>query len=93
MEHHEASGTFEIINALGLHARAAARLAHVAESYTAEVEIEKDGERVDAKSIMGLLLLCGQRGTSLRVIARGPDAREAVHAIAALIASRFGEDQ
>ena len=87
------SGTFEIVNALGLHARAAARLAHVAESYRAEVLIEKGGERVDAKSIMGLLLLCGQRGTSLRVIARGPDADEAVQAIGALIASRFGEDQ
>ncbi len=87
----EASGAFEVRNALGMHARAAARLAHLAETFDAEVQVERAGERVCAKSIMGLLLLCGQRGTRLQVFARGPDAQEAVDAIGALIASGFGE--
>ena len=84
-------GTFEIVNALGLHARAAARLAHLAEEFSSKIEVEKDGERVDAKSIMGLLLICGQPGTSLHVIANGPDAAKAIEKIGILVASGFGE--
>lgn len=84
-------GTFEIVNALGLHARAAARVAHLAETFTSTIEIEKDGERVDAKSIMGLLLMCGQPGTSLEFTATGPDAERAIDALGKLVASGFGE--
>ena len=87
----EAFGEFEIINALGLHARAAAKLVRVASKYQASVELEKAGQRVDAKSVMGVLLLCGERGARLGVHARGADAAEAVRAIGALIAKRFGE--
>ena len=87
----EVSQSFEIINELGLHARAAARLVHLAAEFEAEIELEKDGQRANAKSIMGVLLLCGQRGSKINVIGTGPDAAEAVAAIGALIADRFGE--
>ena len=57
-----AADTFEIVNALGLHARAAAKLVRLAGRYDARVELEKDGQTADAKSIMGVLLLCGEQG-------------------------------
>jgi len=87
----QVSETFEIINELGLHARAATRLVQLAAEFEAEVELEKDGQRANAKSIMGVLLLCGQRGSKITVIGTGSDAAEAVAALGALIADRFGE--
>lgn len=87
-----ASGTFEIINELGLHARAATKLVMLASRFAAEVELEKDGQRANAKSVMGVLLLCGSKGTKLTVHARGEGAVEAVRAIGDLIADRFGEE-
>jgi phosphocarrier protein len=87
----EAEGTFEIVNELGLHARAATKLVQLASSFRAEVELSKDGQDANAKSVMGVLLLCGSKGTSVTVRARGPAAREAVRAIGALIESGFGE--
>lgn len=89
----EARGTFRIVNELGLHARAATKLVTLATSFRAEVELEKDGRRANAKSIMGVLLLCGQRGAELTVIARGEDADQAVAAIGTLIEDRFGEER
>ena len=89
----EARETFEVINELGLHARAATRLVQLASRYQAEVWVEKDGQRANAKSVMGVLLLCGQRGARITVSAEGPDAEEAVAAIGALVRSRFGEEQ
>lgn len=86
-----ASGTFEIVNALGLHARAATKLVQLASRYACDVELEKDGQRANAKSVMGVLLLCGARGTRVSVHADGVDAQAAVDAIGALIADRFGE--
>jgi len=86
-------GQFEIVNELGLHARAAARLVELASNFAADVSLEKDGQRVNGKSIMGVLLLCGQRGSSVRVVADGDDASAAVQAIGALINDRFGEDR
>jgi phosphocarrier protein HPr len=86
-------GTFEVVNELGLHARAATKLVKLAESFRSTVELEKDGQRANAKSIMGVLLLCGGRGSKLIVHADGDDAREAVAAIGALIAARFGEER
>ena len=83
--------TFEVENELGLHARAAAKLVRIASRYRAEIEIEKEGQRANAKSIMGVLLLCCEKGSSLRVRASGEDAREAISAIGQLIAERFGE--
>lgn len=87
----DAEDTFEIVNELGLHARAAAKLVRLATSHAAEVELEKDGQVVNAKSVMGVLLLCGQRGTNVTVRARGADAQTIVRAIGELIADRFGE--
>lgn len=89
----EARDTFEIVNELGLHARAATRLVQMAARFSSEIELEKDGQRANAKSVMGVLLLCGQRGARVTVIARGDDAAQAVAAIGELIASRFGEEK
>ena len=86
-----ANGTFEIVNELGLHARAATKLVQLATRFDAKVELEKDGQRANAKSVMGVLLLCGAKGTQVTVHADGSDAAEAVDAIGALIAERFGE--
>lgn len=82
-----------IVNELGLHARAATKLVHLASRFAAEVELEKDGQIANAKSVMGVLLLCGSQGTSVLVRARGQDAERAVESIAALIAGRFGEER
>lgn len=84
--------SFEIANELGMHARAATRLVHVASRFESHVEIEKDGQRADGKSVMGVLLLCGQKGSRITVRAEGPDAEEAVRAIGELVAHRFGEE-
>ncbi len=84
-------GRFEIVNELGLHARAATKLVQLAGRYRAEVEVQNDGQVANAKSVMGVLLLCGAKGAQITVRARGEDAGEAVHALGELIASRFGE--
>ena len=86
-----ALGVFEIVNDLGLHARAAAKMVRLASAHRAEVVLEKDGQRADAKSIMGVLLLCGEKGAQVTVRAHGEDAQQAVDAIGQLIADRFGE--
>ena len=71
-------GRFEIINELGLHARAATKLVQLAGRFAAEVELENQGQVANAKSVMGVLLLCGAKGAQVVVRARGPDARAAV---------------
>lgn len=86
-----ASGEFVVVNQLGLHARAATKLVQLAARFEAEIELEREGQAANAKSVMGVLLLCGSRGTTLRVQARGRDAREAVEALGKLIADGFGE--
>ncbi|MFN7699074.1 MAG: HPr family phosphocarrier protein [Deltaproteobacteria bacterium] len=85
------SAAFVIVNELGLHARAATRLVQLASRHQSEIELERDGQRANAKSVMGVLLLCCSRGTQLKVHAAGVDAPEALEAIGALIASGFGE--
>ena len=82
----------EIVNRLGLHARAAAKLVHLAGRYRADVELVKDGEKVDAKSILGLLMLAAAQGERVRLRTDGPDEQEAMTALADLIARRFEED-
>lgn len=82
----------EIVNRLGLHARAAAKLVHRASAFDSRVTLVKDGEEVDAKSILGILVLAAAQGTRLTLRAEGADEREAVDAIAALIADRFQEE-
>ncbi len=83
---------FEIRNRLGLHARAAAKLVHLSNTFAAEIRLIKDGVEVNAKSIMGVLMLAAPRDSRLVVRAEGPDAAEAVAAIGALIDEKFGEE-
>jgi phosphocarrier protein len=87
----ESRANYEIVNNLGLHARAATKLVQLAARYPCEIEIGRDGQRANAKSVMGVLLLCGAKGSVLEVWARGDRARDAVEAIGVLIANRFGE--
>ncbi|MGB5809817.1 MAG: HPr family phosphocarrier protein [Polyangiales bacterium] len=86
-----AVGTAMVTNRLGLHARAAAKLVDLANRFEAHVEVSKEGQFVDAKSIMGVLLLCGQRGATLTIRTRGPDAEAALASLCALVESGFGE--
>jgi phosphocarrier protein len=82
-----------IANELGLHARAAARLVHVASRFSARITLSKDSRTVDAKSILGILLLAAAKGDRLTIRADGPDETDAVDALTALVLSRFGETQ
>jgi len=82
----------EIVNRLGLHARAAAKLVHLAGSFRSAVTLVQDGEAVDAKSILGILLLAAGKGAHLVVRCDGPDEEEAMAALSGLIAGRFGEE-
>lgn len=84
--------TVEVRNRLGIHARAAAKLVDVANGYACHIEICKDGQAADAKSIMGVLLLCSQRGAEITFRANGPDAQRAVEALCYLVRSGFGEE-
>lgn len=82
----------EIKNRLGLHARAAAKLVHVTGRYSSQVKLQKDGEEVDAKSILGVLLLAAAQGSRIVVRCDGEDESEAMEAISDLIANRFDEE-
>lgn len=82
----------EIVNRLGLHARAAAKLVHTAGGFQSRVQIINDGEEIDAKSILGILLLAAGQGTTLTLRCEGPDEEEAMRAITTLIANRFHEE-
>ncbi len=83
----------EIVNKLGLHARAAAKLTHLAGNYHSEIWISRSGRRVNAKSIMGVMMLAAGQGTSVLLEAEGADAEEALAALTKLIANRFGEGE
>jgi phosphocarrier protein HPr len=85
------SGLFVIQNELGLHARAAARMVQVARNFAAEVRLIKDNAQVDAKSILDVLSLAAPRGTTVTLLAVGPDAEEALRALGELIEQGFGE--
>jgi len=88
-----ARGTFEVRNKLGLHARAATKLVQLASRFPCDIVISRAGQSANAKSVMGVLLLCGSKGTLLDVEARGNDAELAVSEIGKLIFDRFGEDE
>ena len=83
----------EIRNKLGLHARAAAKLVHTAARFKSDVKVRKGSEEVDAKSILGILLLAAGQGTTIRVTANGEDEEEALESIEKLIAARFDESE
>lgn len=87
----DAKRQFTIVNDLGLHARAATKLVQLASKYPCEVHVSHAGQAANAKSVMGVLLLCGSKGTVVEVSAKGDRAEECVTAIGELIASRFGE--
>ncbi|MBX6421204.1 MAG: HPr family phosphocarrier protein [Nevskia sp.] len=84
--------TVTIVNRLGLHARAAAKLVTLAAKYRCEVRVRKDGREVSGKSIMGVMMLAAAQGSRITLIAEGPDAREALDALARLVAERFQEE-
>jgi phosphocarrier protein len=86
------SRSLEIVNQRGLHARASAKFVQVAGGFDAEIEVEKDGIVVGGTSIMGLMMLAASPGCCITVRATGPDAEAAVHALAELVAARFGEE-
>jgi phosphocarrier protein len=81
-----------IVNRLGLHARPAAMFVRIASKYRSEVWVSKEGEEVNGKSIMGLMMLAAGQGSKLRVRCEGPDAEKALEEIEQLINGRFNED-
>jgi phosphocarrier protein HPr len=82
----------EIVNTRGLHARASAKFVKCAEQFDADISVSRDGQSVPATSIMGLMMLAAQMGSTILIEASGRDAEPALDALASLIASRFGED-
>jgi len=82
-----------IKNKLGLHARAAAMLVKATNAFKSEVFLEKDGQRVNGKSIMGVMMLAAAKGSTLKVEADGPDALEVVNNIEVLVDNLFGEGE
>ena len=83
--------TFLIVNALGLHARAAAQLVQAANRFRSEIHVEKDGSTVNGKSIMGVLTLAAGKGSSILVTCEGEDADAAMGALGKMIENGFGE--
>ncbi len=85
--------TVSICNERGLHARASAKFVKLAASFDAEVRVGKDGQMVDARSIMGLMMLAAGIGCDVEIEAEGPDAEAAIEALAGLVAGRFDEER
>lgn len=83
----------EIINKLGLHARASAKFSQLAGKYESEIWLARNNKRVNAKSIMGVMMLAATKGTRVLIETSGPDEAEALDALAALIADYFGEGE
>jgi phosphocarrier protein HPr len=83
----------EIINKLGLHARAAAKLTQLAAKYQCDVSLARNGRKVNAKSIMGVMMLAAGKGSRIVLETEGPDESDAMNAILALIGDCFGEGQ
>jgi len=88
-----ASRSVEIINKRGLHARASAKFVKMASTFDAEVKVSKDGQTVDARSIMGLMMLAAGPGCCIEIEAEGAQAHDALAALADLVAARFDEDE
>jgi phosphocarrier protein len=88
-----AARTVEIVNKRGLHARASAKFVKTASGYDAEVRVSKDGQTVDARSIMGLMMLAAGPGCCIDIEAEGADAEAAVTALVELVAGKFEEDE
>ena len=83
--------TVEIMNPLGLHARAAARFVRTASQFTSKVTVSKEGTTIDGKSILGILFLAATSGSELTITATGEDEEEAVKALVTLVSNGFGD--
>ena len=83
----------EIINRLGLHARASAQLTQLAGQFNSGIWLTRNGKRVNAKSIMGVMMLAASKGAAIGIETDGPDEEQAMQALSALIADRFGEGE
>jgi phosphocarrier protein len=83
----------DIVNERGLHARASAKFVKLASTFDAQIEVARDDQKVDARSIMGLMMLAAGPGSAIVISATGPEAAAAVAALAALVADRFEEDR
>ena len=88
-----ASKTINIINKLGMHARAAAKFVQVASSFASEINIKHGSREVSGKSIMGVMMLAVGKGTEIEIIAYGSDEKQALEALEALMLDRFGEEE
>ena len=86
------SESVQVVNQLGMHARAAAKFVHLAARYEARVRVAREAREMDGKSIMGILLLAAAQGSTITISADGTDERDAVRALVALVQSGFGED-
>jgi phosphocarrier protein HPr len=82
----------EIINKLGLHARAAAKFVTLATGFESEVQLSHNGNQVNGKSIMGVMMLAAAKGAQLELLIEGPDEQEAAEKLCKLVANRFDED-
>ena len=85
--------TVEIVNERGLHARASAKFVKLAGSFDAEIQVARDGTSVDARSIMGLMMLAAGIGSSVEISAEGPEATAALDALCELVSNRFDEER
>jgi len=85
--------TIKIINKLGLHARASAKLTKVANQFESDIWLEKNDKKVNAKSIMGVMMLAASQGTDIKISTKGVDEKEALDSITALINDYFGEGE
>jgi phosphocarrier protein HPr len=89
----EVRRTVEVVNKRGLHARASAKFVKMASAYDAEVRVSRDGQTVDARSIMGLMMLAAGPGSTIDIEAEGAEAGAAVEALSELVAAKFDEDE
>jgi len=87
------SKDIEIINKLGMHARAAAQFVQLASSFSSHIEIEKDNQRVNGKSIMGVMMLAASKGNKVTLHANGDDEHDSILKLEELINNRFNEDE
>lgn len=85
--------TVTIVNKLGLHARAAAKFVTLASTFASDIKVARNGQQVNGKSIMGVMMLAASRGTQITLIVDGDDENEAIDRLSDLIEQRFGEDE
>lgn len=83
----------EILNTLGMHARASAKLSQLANRFKCQIWLERNGKRVNAKSIMGIMTMAANKGSTIFIESSGPDEQSALQALIELVQNRFGEDQ